>query len=159
MSKFGIDRDVLKMRFKIGSTYFFHDYKDFTPSDIDEIEFEEHPKLYKTKMQFRKKDGTRCLFKWRKMTPDEFVSYTLQSSLPMEIGKFLIPEINEYLGFTIEHLQQLTPVIEKIDKKHLYEKIIFYSYIQNNAFYLTKEQLDTAYCEYKKYKKGELNGQ
>ena len=35
------------MRFNIGSTYFFKNYSDFKPNDVDEIEFEETPKLYK----------------------------------------------------------------------------------------------------------------
>jgi hypothetical protein len=77
---------------------------DFSPSDTDEVEFEENPKLYKNVMQFRKKDRKRCLFKWRKMSADEFVEYTLNSKLPMEIGKFLVPEVAQYLGFTIKHL-------------------------------------------------------
>ena len=138
------------MRFKVGSTYFFNCYPDFIPSDIDEIEFEENPKLYKNFMQFRKNDRSRCLFKWRKMPIDEFIEYTLNSRLPMEIGKFLVPEIAEYLGCTIDHLKRLKPVIERIDEKHLYEKIIYDSYIKNNGFYLTNEQLDEAYLEYKR---------
>ena len=154
MSKFGIDQDGQKMRFNIGSTYFFKEYLDFKPNDIDEIEFEENPKLYKYFMQFRKKDGTRCFFKWKKMSADEFVNYMLTTKTPMEIGKFLIPEIANYLGFTIEHLKQLQPIMDKIDKKHLYEKIIYNSYIQNNDFYLTQEQLDAAYFEYKRERSG-----
>lgn len=84
------------------------------------------------------------------MPIDEFIDYTLNSRLPMEIGKFLVPEIAEYLGCTIDHLKRLKPVIERIDEKHLYEKIIYDSYIKNNGFYLTNEQLDEAYLEYKR---------
>ena len=91
------------------------------------------------------------------MSADEFVNYMLTTKTPMEIGKFLIPEIVNYLGFTIEHLKQLQPIMDKIDKKHLYEKIIYDSYIQNNDFYLTQEQLDAAYFEYKRERSG-LNG-
>ena len=140
------------MRFKVGSSYFFNNYIDFRPNDIDEVEFEENPKLYKNVMQFRKKDKSQCLFKWRKMTADEFVEYTLNTKLPMELGKFLIPEIAEYLEFTINHLKQLEPVVKRLDDKHKYEEIIYNSYIKNNAFYLTQEQLDIAYSEYKKFK-------
>ena len=101
-------------------------------------------------MQFRKNDRTRCLFKWRKMTADEFVDYTLQTKLPMEIGKFLVPEVAEYLGFTIEHLKKLKHVIDSLDKKHGYEKIIYESYIENNDFILTEEQRRAAFNEYKR---------
>ena len=47
-------------------------------TDVDEVEFEEHPKLYRNFMQFRKRDKSKCLFLWRKMAPDEFVEYTLK---------------------------------------------------------------------------------
>lgn len=143
MSKSTIRQDESRQRFRVGSSYFFGE-----GHDIDEVEFEEEPRLYRNVMQFRKNDRTRCLFKWRKMSPDEFVEYTLNSKLPMEIGKFLVPEVVDYLGFTLDHLKQLAPVVEKLDKKHSYEKIIFDSYIENNGFYLTQEQRDRAYQEY-----------
>lgn len=144
MSKSITRQDELKQRFRVGSTYFFGE-----GNDIDEVEFEENPKLYKNVMQFRKTDKTRCLFKWRKMSPDEFVEYTLNSKLPMEIGKFLVPEVAEYLGFTIEHLKRLKPVADRLDEKHEYEKVIFNSYIMNNAFTLTDEQRLEAYELYR----------
>ena len=148
MNKSIIRVDELKHRFKVGSSYFFNKYPDFIPKDIDEVEFEENPKLYKNVMQFRKRDKSKCLFKWRKMTPNEFIEYTLHSKLPMELGKFLVPEVVDYLGFTLDHLKQLAPVVEKLDKKHSYEKVIFDSYIENNGFYLTQEQRDKAYQIY-----------
>ena len=83
------------------------------------------------------------------MTADEFVEYTLQSKLPMEIGKFLVPEVCEYLGFAIEHLKRLKPVVDRIDDKHKYEKVIYNSYIKNNAFFLTDDQRREAFLEYK----------
>lgn len=149
MSKSTIRQEESKQRFKVGSQAFFSQYSDFIPGDIDEIEFEEQPKLYKNVMQFRKTDKSRCLFKWRKMTADEFVEYTLNSRLPMELGKFLVPEVAEYLGFTIEHLKRLKPVVDKLDDKHKYEKIIYDSYVNNNGFYLTDVQREEAYKEYK----------
>lgn len=139
-----------KQKFRVGSTYFFNEYPDFTPNDIDEVEFEEHPKLYKNVMQFRKKDKSRCYYKWRKMSADEFVKYTLNTKLPMELGKFLVPEVVDYLGFTITHLKALAPIADKLDDKHSYEKVIYNSYIENNGFYLTQEQRDKAYAEYLK---------
>lgn len=144
MSKYTTQQAEQKLRFKVGSSYFFGDQG----TDTDEVEFEDKPKLYKNVMQFRKKDGKRCLFKWRKMTPDEFVEYTLNSKLPMEIGKFLVPEVAEFLGFTIEHLKQLAPVVDRLDEKHKYEKAIYDAYLENGAFYLTDEQRNEAYEEY-----------
>lgn len=145
-----------KQRFKVGSSYFFDRYAGFKAGDTDYVEFEEKPKLYKNVMQFRKSDKSLCLFKWRKMTADEFVEYTLRSKLPMELGKFLVPEVAEYLGFTIEHLKRLKPVAERLDEKHRYEKVIYDAYIQNNAFTLTDEQRLEAYQVYVAYKKKEV---
>lgn len=152
MSKSIIRQDESRQRFRVGSSYFFSQYPDFMAGDIDEVEFEEHPKLYKNVLQFRKNDRTRCLFKWRKMSPDEFVEYTLNSKLPMEIGKFLVPEVAEYLGFTLEHLEKLRPVSNRLDGRHLYEKVIFDSYLENGGFFLTDEQRNAAYELYKRYR-------
>ena len=84
------------------------------------------------------------------MNVDEFIKYTLETKLPMTAGKFLIPEFNKQIGFTIEHLKKLASVFERIDKKHTYEKIIFDAYIENNDFILTDDQRMKAYEEYKK---------
>lgn len=144
MSKSTTRQGESRPRFKVGSTYFFGEGQD-----IDEVEFEEEPKLYKNFMQFRKRDRTRCLFKWRKMSADEFVEYTLNTKLPMEIGKFLVPEVAEYLGFTLEHLKKLRPTVDRLDDKHKYEKVIYDSYMLNKGFYLTQEQRDMAFLVYK----------
>lgn len=141
-----------KHRFKIGSRAFFEGMPDFSPSDTDEVEFEENPKLYKNVLQFRARDKSRCLFKWRKMSADEFVEYTLHSKLPMEIGKFLVPEVAQYLGFTFNHLQRLAPVVDRLDDKHLYEKIIYDCYIMNGAWKLDEESRWRAYEVYLKYR-------
>lgn len=82
------------------------------------------------------------------MTPEEFIEYTLNSKLPMEIGKFLVPEVAEFLGFTIEHLKQLAPVVERLDEKHRYELVIYNAYLDNGSFTLTGEQRNDAYMEY-----------
>ena len=145
-----MQQEELKRRFRVGSTAFFSQYSDFVPGDVDEVEFEEEPKLYKNVMQFRKMDKTRCLFKWRKMSADEFVEYALRSKLPMEIGKFLVPDVAGYLGFTMDHLRKLKPIVDNLDERHTYEKVIYDSYLLNGGFFLTQEQRNDAYREYKK---------
>lgn len=149
MNKFIINPDEPKLRFKIGSQAFFSNYAEFEPSDLDEVEFTTEPKLFKNFLQIRAKDRSRCLFIWRKMSPDEFVDYALNSPLPMEAGKFLVPEVAEYLGFTIEHLKKLESVFERLDERHDYEKIIFRSYIENGSFTLTDEQRAEAFQAYR----------
>ena len=56
------------------------------------------------------------------------------------------------LGITIEDLKRLEPLLECLDEKHKYERIIYFSYIENNDFYLTETQLDQAYKIYKLYR-------
>lgn len=137
----------MNKRYLVGSQYFFKGFSDFVPKDLDELILEENPKDYKIKMQITGKG--KCLFKWRKLKPQQFIEYT---KLPMELGKFLVKEVCQEIGFTIEHLKQLKPIVDKLDEKHLYEKVIWESYIENNDFYLTNEQLQMAYEEYKKYR-------
>lgn len=134
----------------MGSSYFFGDQG----TDIDEVEFEEQPRLYRNVLQFRKRDGTRCIFKWRHMSADEFIAYTLTTRLPMELGKFLVPAVAEYLGITLEHLEQLRPVAERLDERHAYERIILEAYIENGGFFLTADQRAQAYEEYRRARHG-----
>ena len=67
----------------------------------------------------------------------------------MVIGKFLVPEFCNEIGFSIEDLRELVPLIEKLDKKHKYEEIIFNAYLENGAFILTDEQRAAAYKSYR----------
>ena len=135
------------LRFLMGSNYFFSCFEDFTSKDVDEIE------LVDTKdfqyMRWITGQG-RCLFQFRKLPHvDDYINYALQSKDGLVIGKFLIPEFCKAIGFTIKDLPRLSPLIEKLDNKHKYEKIIYDSYISNNNFHLTDEQLASAYELYK----------
>lgn len=134
----------------MGSTYFFKCFKDFTSHDKDYVTLEENPQDYKNVKNIRGQGLD--LFYWRKMTPEEFIDLTLASDTPMQVGKFLIPEVVEELGFSIDNLRCLEPLVLKLDDKHKYERVIFYSYLENNEFKLTQTQLLKAYEEYKKYR-------
>lgn len=137
------------MKILVGSTYFFKSIAGFKSKDIDYVVLVSNPIDFKYVRQTSFPDKY-CLFEWKKMNVEEFIKYTLETKLPMTAGKFLIPEFNNQIGFTIEHLKRLQPIFEKIDKKHTYEKIIFDAYIENNDFILTDDQRMSAYEEYKK---------
>jgi hypothetical protein len=81
-----------------------------------------------------------------------FIKDTLECGVPMRIGRFLVPEFAAYLGVTIDDLKRLSGIIEKIDEKHLYEKVIYDAYLENGEFKLTEEQRVAAYKEYLKRK-------
>lgn len=134
----------------VGSKAFFSSYDDFNPKDIDYLELVDKGDVFSNFMQAHCKEF--CCFEYVKKPKDEMINDALNSNLGMNIGKFLVPEFINELGITIEDLYKLKPLLEKLDDKHKYEKIIYNSYIQNNDFYLTKEQLDNAYKIYKLYR-------
>ena len=135
--------------FKIGSNVFFDKFEDFTPKDTDELCIMDCFPFQNTNSLHVKGLHGKDAFFYKNMSKQEFIQDTLNSDLPMVVGKFIIPEFNEYLNITIDDLKQLKPIFDKIDIKHEYEKIIYNSYIENNGFYLTNEQLNRAYEKYK----------
>ena len=86
------------------------------------------------------------------MPINELIDITLFRNFPMEIGKFLVPEFIKEFKLSIDDLKRLEPIIIKLDDKHKYEEVIYNSYIENNAFYLTDKQLKNAYEIYLKYR-------
>lgn len=133
-------------RILVGSSYFFSQYPDFMPKDIDEVELIDHPPF----KQMRQITGQgHCLFQLRKHeSTEEYIQCALQSNLGMVVGKFLVPEFCELISFTIADLPRLYPLIQKLDEKHMYEAIIFDSYLQNGDFVLTESQRKRAYYSY-----------
>lgn len=133
--------------FLMGSQYFFSCYDDFESKDVDEVEIIETDAF----SNMRQLTGQgKCLFQLKKQpSKDEYIKYALLSNLGMVIGKFLIPEFCEAIGFTVADLPRLSALIDRLDDKHRYEEIIFNSYIENGAFTLTDEQRARAYKSYK----------
>lgn len=131
----------------IGSNAFFLQYSDFKPTDIDELEIIDTNQF----TQVRQLTGKgKCLFQMRRHdSKQEYIDWALRGRLGMVVGKFLVPEFCEAIGFTIEDLPQMKPLIDKLDEKHKYEEIIYNSYLQNGSFTLTQEQRDAAYASYK----------
>lgn len=134
----------------IGSNVFFKNIQGFKSKDVDILELVDNPTNFKLCRHF--KFPSKCVFQWKRMTSSEFIDVTLKRNLPMEIGKFLVPEFIQEFSITIEDLKRLQPLIDNMDEKHLYEKIIYDAYIKNNAFFITDEQLMEAYKIYLKYR-------
>ena len=133
----------------MGSRYFFERYEDFQSHDIDKIQIEDTDEYdYIRVLRGQGKD----YFYIKRKPKEEMTQDALKQELPMVVGKFLIPQFNKAIDFTIEDLPRLKPLIDKLDDKHLYEKIIYESYLENNSFTLTDEQRLKAYNEYKKYR-------
>ena len=131
----------------MGSNYFFRSYPDFEVKDIDKIDIIDTNE-FKEKRVIRGQG--KDYFYLKRKPKEELIQDALKSSLPMVVGKFLIPEFNRKIGFTINDLSRLQPLIDTLDEKHMYEKIIYEAYLTNNDFILTQEQRDAAYENYKK---------
>lgn len=130
----------------IGSKYFFSQYPDFQPHDTDELEIIDTNEF----KQISQLTGQgHCLFQMKRHdSTEEYIDWALQSNVGMVVGKFLIPEFCEAIGFTIDDLPRMQPLIDKLDYKHKYEEIIYNSYLENGSFTLTQEQRDKAYQSY-----------
>jgi hypothetical protein len=138
-------------RFLVGSNAFFRGYfEDFVSKDVDTLVLESKPVGYENVRQFH--FNNRCIFQWRRMDKNEFIDLSLERGLGMELGKFLVPEFARELEMDIEDLERLRPLAEKLDEKHLYEKVIYDAYIENCCWVLTDEQRTEAYRIYKECK-------
>ena len=130
----------------IGSTYFFKSYPDFKPHDVDYIDIID-TNDFAEKRTIRGQGKDYILL--RNKPKQQLIADARKSKLPMVVGKFLIPEFNNKIGFTIEDLPQLQPLVDRLDEKHLYEKIIYEAYLVNGSFTLTNAQRDAAYESYR----------
>lgn len=139
------------LSYKIGSSYFFKDYEDYYLKDEDELcIMDRFPVFIKeTNVLNMRKDGKDVFF-YRDMRKEDFIKETLEFNVPLKVGKFLVPEFAEHLGMTVDDLRLFDSLFNSLDEKHTYEKVIYNSYLENGGFWLTKEQLDSAYSEYKK---------
>ena len=134
--------------FTIGSSVFFSDFPDYKSHDVDKLCIMDRFIPKNTNVLNLKLNGKDVFF-FRNMSKEEFIKDTLDSGVPMRVGKFLVPEFADYLGFTIEDLKQIGFLFDRLDNKHEYEKIIYSFYLDNNKFYLTSEQKNIAYKSYK----------
>ena len=133
--------------FKIGSSVFFDIYDDYNSKDIDLLDLTDVPLFGKSMMNMKLKE--KDIFFMPLESKDVMIDKTLESGVPMRVGKFLVPEFVEYIGLTIDDLKKLDSMFEELDEKHQYEVLIYNSYIDNDGFFLTDEQRDEAYRAYK----------
>jgi len=135
---------------KVGSSYFFDKYDDYIPNDLDYLCIVDDSKIPHNTNMLSMNLGKKHLILCRKLDKSGYINDLLSAGSKMRAGEFLIPEFNEYVGFTIDDLKSICYVFDSMDNKHTYEKIIAEFYIENNGFFLTDEQRDEAYKEYKK---------
>ena len=134
----------------MGSSYFFDRYDDYKIKDNDELHIvDEFIFPNRVCMNMRLFDGND-IFIFKNTDKQEYINDVYESGVNMKVGKFLIPEFNKYINFTIDDLKSLQPMFDNMDEKHTYERVIFESYLKNGDFFLTDEQRMEAYKEYKR---------
>ena len=135
----------------VGSKAFFSKFDDFNPKDEDYMLIMNNPPKNKKYQFVRFKNLDYFIYK--KMSKLDFINFIINSKSPMYAGMFIAPEFIDYIGLNIEDLDLLQNVFEHMDDKHSYEKMIYNYYKQNNGFYLTDEQLEAVYMDYKSKRK------
>ena len=138
-----------KRQFQIGSSYFFNKYEDYHSKDYDDLCIMDTFNFPGRRVMNMKIKGND-VFMFRDMDKQGFLDDIKETGVYMKAGKFLVPEFNEYIGFTIDDLKSIMDYFDNMDWNHKYEKVIAESYIENGGFFLTDEQRDKAYSVYKK---------
>ena len=134
-------------KFLVGSRYFFSCYDDFTSKDTDEVEIIDTDE-FKHVRQLSGRGKCHFIYK-RQQSKESYIEWDIHHNVGMSVGKYLVPEFAEEIDLHVEDLHLLAPVVDRLDPKHMYEKIIYDSYIENGSFTLTPEQRDAAYDSYK----------
>ena len=122
-------------RILVGSTYFFSQYDDFNSKDTDYVVLVEPNDEFKYCQEIHI-PNRKCIFQVVRREAAEIIQWINEGDSPMQIGKFLVPEFNEAIGFSYENIDLLLPSIERLDEKHLYEREIYNAYKKNKAFEL-----------------------
>lgn len=134
----------------VGSRAFFTGIEGFTPHDYDYVIFE----TARTKISTIIYKGCD-VFAVPKLSKEELITLFLNSDHRNSLCFFLIPEIIEKIGFCIEDLNKVKDLVDRLDDKHKYEKIIFDAYLENGKMELTDEQRLKAFECYKKARENE----
>lgn len=139
----------MEKKITIGSRAFFDGMPDFRPKDTDTLILTDSPKGF-TNYRQSSMSG-RCVMEWAVKRKADFIAYALRENASgLEFGKFIVPEVIEELGLTLDDLKTLYAHYEgRIDKKHRYQHAIYNAYVANNVFTLTDEQRAIAYKAYK----------
>lgn len=130
----------------VGSRAFFDGVDGFHSKDRDYLILVEQPQNF----NWRREQNLRgmCLFEYKKDTPTAMIAKTLEVGDALLIGKFLVPEVAQAIGATVEDILPLESLLPKLDAKHQYEAVIFEAIKTNGTFTLTDRQRQEAFRQY-----------
>ncbi len=131
----------------VGSRAFFSKCPNFHSKDTDYLVLVEKGDGFQFVRQISM--AKSCIFEFVRKPKQELIDYALHHGAPMQVGKFLVKEVAKELGLTVDDLKQLKPLINKLDAKHEYERIIFDYITENGSWDISEEVRDAAYEAYK----------
>ena len=138
-------------KIEVGSRAFFSGIADFASKDHDYVVLIDNPQGF----NYRRECSLRGVdtFEYKRMSAADFVTKTLEYADALAVGKFMVKGFADAIGLTIEQLQQLHLLVEKLDEKHQYEKIIYNYIIDNNTWDIDDITIKAAYDSYKNSRK------
>ena len=130
----------------IGSRAFFSNCPNFNSKDIDYLILVNKGNGFQFVRQLS--FPHQCIFEFVRRPKQEMIDYALQHGAAMQVCKFLVKEFAEEIGLTIDDLKQLQPLVDKLDSKHAYERIIFDFITENGSWDIPDEVRNAAYKSY-----------
>lgn len=134
-----------------GSRAFFEGMEGFSPHDTDAIQIvSKHDVnfLFRRHM-YDHEDGCDTFYCVRQ-PKEQYLQWAARFASGSTLGQFLTPGFCQEFGITVEDLEQLRPMTERLDRRHKYLAIIYNAYITNGSMTLTDEQRQEAFAEYLK---------
>lgn len=131
----------------VGSRAFFSQCPNFHSKDTDYLVLVEKGDGFQFVRQISMANS--CIFEFVRKPKQEMIDYALHHGAPMQVGKFLVKKVAEELGLTIDDLKLLRPLIDKLDAKHEYERVIFDYITENGSWDIPEDVRAAAYKAYK----------
>lgn len=138
----------------VGSRAFFDGCEGFRSKDRDYLELVENPKKFTWRHELSLRGV--CTFQYKLEPVTDMVKRTLNKGDALLVGKFLVPEVAEAIGATVEDIMPLESLLPKLDEKHKYVEVIFNAVKQNGFFVLTEKQRMEAYEVYKEAREKDM---
>lgn len=139
-------------RILVGSRAFFGKYRDFKFSNFDFVELDESENVE----QFELVRRGISIFRVKLESVENMVKRAIVSGGTLQAGKFLVKEVAESIGATVEDILPLEPVFAAAEGKYTYLYNIFAALKDNGSFKITDEQREEAYRVYKEARSYDL---
>lgn len=137
----------------VGSRAFFEGIEGYKSKDYDYVIIIDNQQELMWRHEYRFRG--QCFFEYKKDTPINMISKTIEIGSPLLVGKFLVKDFADSIGAKVKDILPLEPLLDKLDDKHQYEKIIFEAIKKNKSFDITEEQRQEAYKVYLKTRMNE----